>query len=240
MKFLAINTAGAAVEVALFADGRIFVRADAEFKKASSVCLPFIDALLAEGGISLKKLDFIAVVTGPGSFTGIRIGLTAARGLAQFTGLKLVPVTYAEVLSYNDTGHKAADCKIITLSDASNGWAYAAVFDENHDEKTPPIPIRCEEIAEFLTVGRGLAPAMGRKHLLRRGAYVICPDAAMEKLVSPLDIPIAPLKTDGSSLVSAALNAYKKRGAIPYTQAVPLYVRQSQAEEGLTAKRSEL
>jgi len=224
MKFLAINTAGAAVEAAVYSGGATFYKADAEFKKASAVCLPFIDALLAEAKLTLSDLDFIAAVSGPGSFTGIRIGLTILRAFCQLLHLPAVTVTYADVLSYNigepGNGEPSAYESVITVSDASNGFLYLAAFDAaSRDILLPPAVLRTGQIAAFLeSVDE---------------PCVVCPDKSSEKLAVSAGKPVAPIKTDGSALVAAVISAYEKRGAIPYCQAAPLYVRQSQAEEGL-------
>jgi len=215
LKFLAINTAGAAVEAALYTDGKTVYKRDAEFKKASAVTLPFVDELLLKAGLKLDNLDFIAVVTGPGSFTGIRIGLTAARAFAQFTGLKIVPVTLCEVLSYNVNAPAET---IVALCDAANGFTYIAAFDgETRDELMPPQVLKNEQIDRFLdSIDE---------------PCVVCADKAGELFVSGKTL--APFKTDCSPLVEAVKAVYKKRGAVPYGQVTPLYVRKPQAEEGV-------
>ena len=220
MKFLAINTAGAAVETALVTDGDVRVKTDGAFKKASSVLLPFIDELLHTSGAALQELDFIAVVTGPGSFTGVRIGLTAARALAQFADLRLVPVTYGAVLSYNYNGQSGAE-SIITVSDASNGWVYIEVFDEKRNVILPPAALTTEQTAAFLA-------AVDEP-------CVICCDAACEALALSSGKPVVAFEAGGLPLVAAAKAAFARNGAVPYGQATPLYVRQSQAENDLKA-----
>jgi tRNA threonylcarbamoyl adenosine modification protein YeaZ len=129
MKFLCINTASAKIAVALYSNGEVLIREDTEFKKASAVTLVFIDELLSKAQLKISDLDFIAVVTGPGSFTGIRIGLSTAKAFSFVTGVKLVPVTLHEVLSYNK--FSAVRDKIVTLSDAANNLTYATVYNKN-------------------------------------------------------------------------------------------------------------
>ena len=237
MRFLAINTVGASVEVALYSDGKIVHRYDAEFKKASSVLFPFIDALLNESGITLKDLDFIAAVSGPGSFTGIRIGISAARAFAQFTDLPMVTVTYAEVLSYNYNStqkkvkqsantigtefspNKSMVESIVTLSDAANGYCYVAAFDEQRNVLLKPAAMPIGQVGKFLdSIDEPCA---------------VCTDEAMQRQVFASGKKIEPLVIDGSSLISAVIAAHKRYGTIPYGQAIPLYVRQSQAEADL-------
>ena len=222
MKFLAINTAGSGVEAALYIDGVTVFESDSEFRKASAVLLPFIDKLLSGANLTLKELDFIAVVTGPGSFTGIRIGLSAARAFAQFTGVRLVPVTYAEVLAYNTTETNRAET-IVTVSDAANGFAYIAAFDEKMRFVLPPEVLKTAQVKKFLdTVDESCA---------------VCFDGAAEALVADSGKTTVKPKTDCTALIRAALYAFQARGAVPYAQVAPLYVRQSQAEINLAESK---
>ena len=78
LKFLAINTA-VAVEAAL--SNGVYFR-NRNCKCASAELMPQVDGLLNKSGIALRDLNFIACVNGPGSFTGIRIGVSAVRSIA--------------------------------------------------------------------------------------------------------------------------------------------------------------
>ncbi|MCL2061728.1 MAG: tRNA (adenosine(37)-N6)-threonylcarbamoyltransferase complex dimerization subunit type 1 TsaB [Firmicutes bacterium] len=215
MKFLSINTAGEAVEAALYADGKIFYKTDASFKKAGTVLLSFIDELLHAAQTDLKDLAFIAPVTGPGSFTGIRIGLTTARAFAQFTQVGLVPVTHCEVLSYN----AVSPCEtVITLSDAANGLAYVAAFDgKTREVLMPPKALKTQEIAAFIR--------------LIDEPHIVCADSVTLPFAAGASKNLVAHAYNGLPLIAAANAAYKKRGCTPYAQVVPLYVRTSQAEE---------
>jgi tRNA threonylcarbamoyladenosine biosynthesis protein TsaB len=97
MLVLALNTASAALEAALVRDGDILTDAREDMARGQDRQLPsFIERLLDEAGVTLQDVDRIAVVTGPGSFTGIRIGVAYARGLALVTGAPCIGVTSLE------------------------------------------------------------------------------------------------------------------------------------------------
>lgn len=97
MLVLGLNTAFTAMEAAIVRDGEVIADARETMARGQDKFLPgLIDRLIGEAGISLADFDRIAVVTGPGSFTGIRIGVAYARGLSLVTGAPCVGVTSLE------------------------------------------------------------------------------------------------------------------------------------------------
>jgi tRNA threonylcarbamoyladenosine biosynthesis protein TsaB len=97
MLVLALNTAFAALEGAVVRDGEILADARDPMARGQDRQLPdFVERLLADAGVLLADIDRIAVVTGPGSFTGIRIGVAYARGLSLVTQAECVGVTSLE------------------------------------------------------------------------------------------------------------------------------------------------
>jgi len=89
----------------------------------------FIEEILKETGVSLKDLNAIAVSKGPGSYTGLRIGVSAAKGLCYALGIALIAIDTLQVLSQKVSIEKGL---IVPMIDARRMEVYSAVFDANH------------------------------------------------------------------------------------------------------------
>lgn len=93
MNILAIESASTICGAALFVEDKLKGIEEINFPRVHSEKLPvFIDKLLKDNVITVGELDGIAVSSGPGSFTGLRIGMSLAKGLAASTGIPLIPV----------------------------------------------------------------------------------------------------------------------------------------------------
>ena len=100
MNLLALDTAGAACSAALWVDGRIVSSRMCEMMRGQAEALmPMVAEVMDEAHTNISELDLIAVTIGPGSFTGLRTGLAAARGLAIARSLPLVAVTTMEAIA---------------------------------------------------------------------------------------------------------------------------------------------
>jgi tRNA threonylcarbamoyladenosine biosynthesis protein TsaB len=97
----------------------------------SSRLLPSIHFLLNSLGLALADIDALAVASGPGSFTGIRIGLATAKSLAETLGKKIVSVTILEALAYRV---RFLDGLICPLLDAQRKQVYAALYEAGSDQ----------------------------------------------------------------------------------------------------------
>lgn len=132
MKILAFETTDAIASVALYLDGKVYETViDTDRRHAESV-LPAADALLSEYGLSTSDMDAFAADVGPGSFTGVRIGVCMANALGAAHKKPVVAVNALETLAYpyrNET--------VCTLIDARNGNGYGAVYQNNEIVKAP-------------------------------------------------------------------------------------------------------
>ncbi|MDE7395935.1 MAG: tRNA (adenosine(37)-N6)-threonylcarbamoyltransferase complex dimerization subunit type 1 TsaB [Clostridiales bacterium] len=208
-RFLAIDTASSRLQVALHT-GRCFVCEDAH--AASEALMPNLDRLLREEGLGLHDLDYIACVTGPGSFTGIRIGVSSVRALCYAVHIPALSLHALRVLAYNEM----ADGKnALCLSDASNGLVYAQSFDVN---RTPIAPCAVLSVADAITQAKAFDGA-------------VCADSM---LCARIAGALPPCR-DAQSLVRAArLNGCE---AGDYNNLLPQYVRLSQAEQAYADKQ---
>ena len=100
LPLLAFDTSAASCAAALLFSDRIILRDEPMAKGQAERLLPMLEEVLAEGGLVWRDLKAIAVGTGPGNFTGVRISVAAARGLALGLGIPAVGVTRLEAVAY--------------------------------------------------------------------------------------------------------------------------------------------
>jgi tRNA threonylcarbamoyladenosine biosynthesis protein TsaB len=123
---LAVDTTGESGSIALVAgDGRVIEEVILESPDGlAHVLFVAIEQLLARHGIAVNDIEVFASASGPGSFTGVRVGLTAVKGLAEATGRKVIAVSNLQVLAAFGTREMRA-----TVVDARRGEIYGAVYD---------------------------------------------------------------------------------------------------------------
>ena len=129
MKILALDSALSACSVAVLADGAVrAVRRQAMARGQAEALLPMVRAALDEAGLGFADLDRLAVTVGPGSFTGLRIGLAAARGLALATGLPLTGITTLEALAAAADPAARQGRGTVVLIDSRRGDVFMQIF----------------------------------------------------------------------------------------------------------------
>jgi tRNA threonylcarbamoyladenosine biosynthesis protein TsaB len=124
-RILAIDTTGDRGSLALVEDNSVIEEAVLESPDGfAHVLFGEIERMLARRALSLNQIDLFAAASGPGSFTGVRVGLTAAKGLGEATGRKVVAVSNLQALA--SFGTRALRAVVI---DARRGEIYGAVYD---------------------------------------------------------------------------------------------------------------
>src|SRR5579862_828576 len=126
MRILGIDTATRRASIGVLVDGAI-VAEQSELANGSHAVtvLPLIADTLQRAGVAVRDLDAIAVSCGPGTFTGLRVGLSIAKGFAYATGIPVVGVPTLEALARTVSPPHATVC---TVLDARKGELYAACF----------------------------------------------------------------------------------------------------------------
>ncbi len=133
---LAIDTAGPRLQLALALEGRVDTLVEEVAKGHAEIIFDRIDALLARHQLGPDSLSHIAVTSGPGSFTGLRIGLSAARGLGLGLGIPVIGIPTLVAMSLSG----APDLPLGILVDARRNEAYVQNFD------APGVPAEAAQI----------------------------------------------------------------------------------------------
>ena len=151
---LAIDTAGAACSAALWRDGRVIAgRFEAMRRGHAERLVPMIEAVMAEGAAKYSDLEFVAVTLGPGGFTGVRIGLATARGLALACGRPLVGMSSFRVLAAAAKADVPPDGSLAVVIDAKRRDLYVQSFAVDLQPQSDPLSILPEALADFLPPG---------------------------------------------------------------------------------------
>lgn len=154
MKLLAFDTATTGCSVALFLDGRMAAhRAAAMARGQSEALMPMIAEVLAEGGCSYGDLDALAVTVGPGAFTGLRIGLSAARGLALALAVPCAGVTTLEAVARAIPETARAGGRVLVALDSKRADLYVQMFDGALAPLTEPAALMADGLAALAAGG---------------------------------------------------------------------------------------
>ena len=173
MRLLGFDTATTACSAALWAEGEVTAhrRIEAGGRHAEAL-VPMLREVAAEGSTTLAAIDRFAVTVGPGSFTGIRIGLATARGLALALKRPLIGLSTLEVLAAGVPAGER-DGPVLAALDAGRGRLYAQLFDRSLRALCPPQALAAEALPGFVAAGNGSAVHLswwepGKRSRLRR------------------------------------------------------------------------
>lgn len=158
-RIIFIETSTSLTSVALSEEGRIIAYKETTVPRSqASLTAPFIDELLREKGLAVKDCDAICVSKGPGSYTGLRVGSSTAKGLCFGADLPLIAIGTLDTLVYQaiDDGLVPEGCKyIIPMIDARRMEVYTAVFspDGRQLTETAPLIVDGTTFASYLSEG---------------------------------------------------------------------------------------
>ncbi|MBB3833379.1 tRNA threonylcarbamoyladenosine biosynthesis protein TsaB [Xanthomonas arboricola] len=130
MNILAFETSTEACSVALHVDGCVIERFELAPRRHAELALPWAEQLLAEAGIARRQLDAIAVGRGPGAFTGVRLAIGIAQGIALALDLPVLAISTLQVLALRAP---AEVTHVLACIDARMGEVYAGVFARSGD-----------------------------------------------------------------------------------------------------------
>lgn len=215
MKLLALETATEACSVAVWYDGQVLARHQVAPRQHAELALPWAQALLDEAGITRGQLDAVAVSRGPGAFTGVRLGIALAQGVALALDRPVVAVSTLEVLAQR--APEAAH--VLAAIDARMGEVYVAGFSRGGDVlvpvqaqavTAPEAVVLAGDASHWVGVGTGFAAGEGV--LARR----------LSERLSRVDAAALPHAAD---LAALAVRAYARGELCAPEQVEPAYLR---------------
>ncbi|MGI6468156.1 MAG: tRNA (adenosine(37)-N6)-threonylcarbamoyltransferase complex dimerization subunit type 1 TsaB [Syntrophomonadaceae bacterium] len=230
MLILAVDSATQVAGVALVARDRVIREEFVNFgKKHSEILLPLIDRVMKESECDWGQITALAVTVGPGSFTGLRIGMATVKGLSMATGLPIAAIPTLEVLAHNLAGSQAL---VATVLDARRQEVYfccydvAGSFPRNISPITACSPERAalEITASLDRTGRERVIIVGDGAITYRDYFA---DYFGERL-----LPVGPhlMFPRAAALGSLAWQAVDAQTLESGLTVKPLYIRLSEAE----------
>lgn len=221
MILLCLDTSGPVAGTALMEDGVIRYEAMAvnSFTHSQSI-LPMAEEAYRRTGLQVEDTDYFAVTVGPGSFTGVRIGVSTVKGLAHAAGKPCIPVDALESMANGVSPFGGLLCPI---QDARAGQVYGAAFEGGSMKRLmEDTPIRLEDYLEKVS-------AYGREMLFLGDGMPV----HRERIAGLLGerAHFAPAHLAYLRPAAAAQLAWEKReSAVSYLEIKPLYLRAPQAE----------
>ena len=220
MKILAIDTSCTVATAAVTDDNKLLGEYYIDDKLThSQKLMPMIDALLTELGLTPKDIDVFAVSVGPGSFTGLRIGIATAKGFAAGAGKAMAGVSTLKAMAYR---HPMCALDIMPMIDARNAQVFCGKYKFDGGCKTllEPQVKNIEDIINEITTP---TLVMGDGAIKNKEALA----ANKNILFAPphLNMPSA------ASVCIAAMDEIKENGAKSPDEVNAVYIRKSQAEQ---------
>ncbi len=236
MKILALDCSAGPASVAVLEDKKIIASSFTNVKLThSETLMPMLNNTLSSALLNFSDIDGIAITNGPGSFTGIRIGIAAVKGLATPKTLHCVGVSTLLSLSYNLIG---TDCIVCAVMDARCNQVYNALFDitnGNIKRLCDDRAILCENLAEEI---KKLSQNSGKRVIIvGDGTKVFFPFA--ENISNVAISPEANRFQNAVSVGLAAYEVFNNGGAVTPEELLPVYLRLPQAERELKKKKEE-
>lgn len=224
MRILALETSAKAVSAAVTEDGRLLALGSQDTGLTHSrTLMPIVEHIIKNADLTLADMDAIAVAVGPGSFTGIRIGVSAAKGLAFAASIPAVGVSTLASMARNVA---LMDGLVVCAMDARRNQIYNALFEAKNGELTRLTPDRAiglEDLAEEL---RGdLRP----KTVVGDGGR-LCAEALTAAGVACRLAPPHLVMQSAATVALEAEEAAQNGGLISAQELLPVYLRPPQAE----------
>lgn len=228
MKILAIDTSAVAASAAVEEDDKILCESFTNVGlQHSRTLMPMIDSMLEYTGIKLTDISFFAVSKGPGSFTGIRIGLSAVKGMAAALDIPCVGVSTLEALAYNFG--EICQGILCPVMDARCSQVYNALFESDGNSFSR----LCEDRAVSVEKLREEIKKLKKSIYLVGDGAELCYNAWKGQIERLFIAPPNLRFQRASSVAQAAKEAFQKGKATDAGALMPSYLRPPQAVRNL-------
>ena len=222
MLLLSVDSSAKTASAALTEDGKVLEsRLINKGLTHSETLLPLIEDVMQ--GRGFDKLDAIAITAGPGSFTGVRIGVATVKGIAFANDIPCISVSTLDAIAHNFIDENAVICAVM---DARRMQFYNAVFRAENGKITRLCDDRAIALADFETE----LEAYDKVIVAGDGAELFMQNTALKNCV------IAQGDNQYQNGIGVARAAENKK-SVPAAELMPVYLRQSQAERELKLKR---
>jgi tRNA threonylcarbamoyladenosine biosynthesis protein TsaB len=208
---LCIETSSQVCSVALTIPGHIFYKENPKAQAHAEALADLVKACLTEAGLQFKNLQAVAISEGPGSYTGLRIGTSLAKGLCFALKIPLIPINTLKIIAYAAL-QKGADDLIWPMIDARRMEVYHAVFDQ--------------ELNMLTTVGNGIITDADFVPSVVNEQTSICGDGA-DKAQDILKLHLVPVDANAASMCQLAIQAYTNGQFADLVSFEPFYLKQA-------------
>jgi tRNA threonylcarbamoyladenosine biosynthesis protein TsaB len=216
MNLLAIETSTEACSVALVHGDQVAARSDIAPRRHAELVLPMADSLLAEAGLGRHALDAIAVGRGPGAFTGVRLGISLAQGMALALDRPVVTVSSLAALALEAPEGEGA---ILAVIDARMGEIYAACYVR--DDQGGLVALDEERVCapEQLVL-----PAVSGWHVVGTG-WATYAGVLRERIAAPVLSERGHAYPQARHVAELAVREFRAGHALAPDLALPVYLR---------------
>lgn len=234
MKVLAIDASGVAASVAILEDENLVSEYMVHYKLThSQTLLPMIDEVCKMVDVDLTTIDTIAVTSGPGSFTGLRISAGTAKGMALALDIPIVGIPTLDAIANNIPYTENIICPIM---DARREQVYTALYrwqGDTLERLTEHLVIHIDEVIDMI--------AKYNKSVIFLGdATMVYKERINDKLGEKANFAPPALRLQRAATVAQlGMEEFKKGNTTPHMEFAPTYLRPSQAEREYERKQKE-
>ena len=222
MKILALDSTADVGTVALCEDKKIIAQITVNTGNThSETLLPSVESVLQLSGVQISDVDLFACSTGPGSFTGVRIGVATIKGLAYGKNKTCASISTLEALAHNLEGFDGILCPVMN---ARRSQVYNALFECRGGKITRLCPDRAISIEDL---DKELSQIDDKIYLCGDGYSITQANLKVTKIE---DVPYQLRLANAYSVAICAIEKYERGELVTDTKLVPIYLRPSQAE----------